>query len=116
MKKNIFLISFLLLMGITTSVLSDAGAPITIPKVSINDACSIAMNYFNSKENRFIDPESFKRKDYILMSANYTKYFNDKIEKNWAWKIVFVHPVQNDHSVVYKITDDKNVIFLYATE
>ena len=116
MKNIIFVISFFLILNITTSDFSDAGPPIPIPKISINEACSIAMNYFYSKENRFIDPKYFKGKDYILISANYTNHFNDKFEKIWAWKIVFVHPVQNDHSVAYKITDDKKVVFLYATE
>jgi len=50
------------------------------------------------------------------MSADYTNYFNETYEKEWAWEIKFIHPVQNDHSVVYKITNDKQIIFLYASE
>jgi len=52
----------------------------------------------------------------ILISAIYTNYFQEKYQNEWAWRIDFTHPVQNDHSVVYKVTNQKQVIFLYATE
>ena len=110
-KKILFLF-----LSLATSVFSSAGPPIPAPKVSIDEACSIAIDYFYAKEDRFIDPELFKGKDYVLVSVNWTNRFSGKFEKDWAWSIVFVHLKQNDHSVIYKVTNDKEVVFLFATE
>jgi len=62
------------------------------------------------------DEEDSKKYKYILISAIYTNYFQEKYESEWAWRIDFTHPAQNDHSVAYKVTNQKQAIFLYATE
>jgi len=109
----ILILSILFLFG---NGLAKSGSPIPVPKVSISEAIDIATKYFYNKETRVIDGDCFKVKDYILISAQYTNYFNEKYEKEWAWKIEFVHPVQNDHSLLYKVRNNKEIIFLYATE
>jgi len=98
------------------SALSNAGPPIPVPQISIVEACTVAMDYFYVKETHLIDPEQVRAQEYIIFSANYTNQFPDNPENEWAWKIVFVHPVHNDHSVAYKITIDKKIILLHTTE
>jgi len=93
-----------------------SGPPIPVPKLSIEEAVSLASEYFYTKETRIRGQEYFKKSDYILISAEYTNRLKDKAGHEWAWKIKFVHPEQNDHSVVYKVTDEGEVIYLYGSE
>lgn len=116
MKKISGIILILSIMFVFSTGWAKSGTPIPVPGLSISEAVKIAQEYFYKKETRVIDGEHFKVKDYILISAQYTNYFNEKYEKEWAWKIEFVHPVQNDHSVIYKVRNNKEIIFLYATE
>jgi hypothetical protein len=50
------------------------------------------------------------------MLAEYTSDFGSKSRKGWAWKILFVHPVANDHQVLYRVTVGRKVILLGASE
>ena len=116
MYKILTFILILFSLFLFGNALAKSASPIPVPKVSISEAVEIAKEYFYNKETRVIDGDYFKVKDYILISAQYTNYFNEKYEKEWAWKIKFVHPVQNDHSLLYKVRNNKEIIFLYATE
>ena len=113
------LIAFIVLINtffMSSFVIAKSGPSIPISKISATEAINIAKSYFYNQENRAINTDHYKIADYILISVSYTNYFNGAYEKEWAWKIKFVHPIQNDHSVVYKVTNDKQLIFLYATE
>ena len=50
------------------------------------------------------------------MSAKYTNYIDEETQEEWCWVITFRHPVQNDHSVVYKVMNNKEIILLYMSE
>lgn len=110
------LIIILFLLAIPSGLFAKSGPSIPTPKLSITEAISVANKYFYNKETRLKDSDSFKKSEYIIISAEYANYFKETRQKEWAWKITFIHPVQTDHSVVYKVTDDKQVIFLYASE
>lgn len=115
--RNILRVIVILLTALVPfGAYTDAGPPIPVPEISLTGAVESARDYFVVKETRNIDGEDFKKDEYILISAGYTNYFQEKYEKEWAWRIEFIHPVQNDHSVVYKVTNQQRVIFLYATE
>ena len=87
--KNILSISVILSMGfISCNAFADAEPPNPVSEISLTEA---------------------------VESASYTNYFQERYEKESAWRIEFTHPVQNDHSVVYKVTNQKQLIFLYAT-
>ena len=116
MKKTIIILLIVFPLILTSFGFAKSGKRIPIPKITMNEACNMATDYLNNKETNLIDSNIFKAMDYILTTAKYTNYINNKIEKSWSWVITFIHPEQNDHSVVYKITDDKEVVFLYATE
>ena len=109
-------ILFGMVLIFSTTVFAKAGPPIPVPQISITEAITIAQNYFYNEENRIVDAEFFKPKDYLLYSVQYTNNFNSGVDKDWAWKIEFIHPLQNDHSVAYKVTNDGKITFLYATE
>ncbi len=95
---------------------SKAGSPIPVPKVTATAAIKLATRHFLDKETRAVDTGDYKKSEYILTLAQYTNRFGEKSQKTWAWKIRFVHPVANDHSVEYKVTSDRKVIFLQASE
>lgn len=116
MKNILRVFSILFTSLVPFSAIADAGPPIPVPEISLTEAVELTKDYFVSKETRNIDGKDFKKNEYILISAIYSNYFQEKYEKEWAWRIKFTHPVQNDHSVVYKVTNQKQVIFIYATE
>ena len=99
-----------------TFALAKSGPAIPNPQITAIEAVNIAQDFFYSEETRIIDGETFKLEDYVLVLAQYTNDFNGKAGNEWGWKIKFQHLVQNDHSLVYKISNDGKVIFLYATE
>ncbi|HPL83052.1 MAG TPA: hypothetical protein PLJ15_02145 [Candidatus Omnitrophota bacterium] len=115
--KNLLLV-ILLAGSVSFYALASAksGPVIPNPQITAAEAVNIAQDFFYSKETRIIDGETFKLEDYVLVLAQYTNDFNDKADNEWGWKIKFQHLAQNDHSLVYKISDDGKVIFLYATE
>jgi hypothetical protein len=116
--KKLFqpLILFGLVLVFFTTVFAKSGPPIPIPQVSITEAITLAQDYFSNEEKRIVDVELFKRKDYLLYSVRYTSNFNGELDKEWAWEVKFIHPLQNDHSVAYKVTNDRKIILLYASE
>jgi len=92
--KNILSILAILNMGfIPCNTFADAGPAIPVPEILVAEGV---------KETRDIDGNVIRKDEYILISATYTNYFQEKYEEEWAWRIEFIHPVQNDHSVVYK--------------
>jgi hypothetical protein len=91
---------------------SKAGAPIPVPEVKIAEAIELATKYFLDKETRVFDAKEFKKSEYIITLVQYTRGF----KKAWAWKIRFVHPVANDHSVEYRVTADRKVVYLGGSE
>ncbi|MFC1743530.1 hypothetical protein ACFL35_05995 [Candidatus Riflebacteria bacterium] len=106
----------LMLVFATTFTIAKSGSPIPVPRISIIEAISLATGYFRSGKTKLIDPEYAKIEEYILISAQYTKRFDNNLTNNWAWKIRFVHPVINDHSVTYKVTDDRKIVEISVTE
>ena len=109
----------ILVLGIflaATPAWSKAGPPIPVPKIEAGEAIKLARDYFLHKEDRVVDRGNFKKSEYILISVEYTRRFGGKRCKAWAWKVRFVHPVANDHSVEYKVTGDRKVVFLGASE
>lgn len=115
--KRLLLIILLPLCGIIPiHVLADAGAPIPEPKISISAAVDLAAKHLRSGKTKVVDPKLAKIDEYIVISAKYTNNFKGKKETKWNWKVMFVHPVINDHTVTYKVTGDKKVIALKVTE
>ena len=114
--RFINIIFIFLLFFAPANLFAKAGPAIPAPKLSIIEAASIASEYFYHKETRVRGEDYFKKADYILISAVYTNRFKETPEEEWGWKIMFIHPVQNDHSVVYKVADNREVIFLYGSE
>lgn len=106
----------LVVLGAAGLAWSKAGPPIPVPDVKAAEAIELANKHFLEKETRAVDTEVFDKSDYILVLARYTNLFDGKRGKTWAWQIRFVHPVQNDHAVEYKVTGDRKVIFLSASE
>ena len=113
MKK---LILVLFLICIATNVFAKAGLEMPTPKISATEAITLASNYFYDGKTEVIDGNDFKIEEYILISAEYTNDFNSENQKEWAWKIIFVHPLANDHTITYKITNDKNITEIYISE
>jgi len=114
--KRMLILSVVVFSMAAAGAASKSGAPIPVPEVKITDAIELATSYFLDKETRAIDTREFKKSEYILMLAEYTNDFGGKRQKIWAWRILFVHPIANDHSVRYQVTGDRKVIFLGATE
>lgn len=90
--------------------------PIPKPKVTIAEAIELATNYFQKAQTRTIDTAQIKKEDFILVSAQYTNYFDNQFQSEWAWYIKFRHPVANDISVTYKVTNDKKIVEIQITE
>ena len=116
MRKLFQLIILVGVVFIPAFAFAKSGPAIPNPQITAVEAINIAQDFFYNKETRVIDGEEFKLKDYVLISAQYTNDFGDRFDKEWGWKIKFQHLVQNDHSLLYKITNDRKVIFLYASE
>jgi len=117
MKKILFsFITLFFILVIIANVFSEAGPPIPNPKITVTEAIEIAKNYFYFGKSSVIDSEYFKIEDYILLSAQYTNYFMEEYQNEWAWKIRFVHPIQNDHSVTYKVTNNGEIFEQEVTE
>ncbi len=109
------IIIFLCLFIIPVVILAKSGPPIPVPKLSISEAIDMAGRYLCDSEYRLKDTDLFPKSEYIIISAEYTNYSNQEYQKDWFWKIKFVHPVQNDHSIIYKVTNDKKVVFISAS-
>ncbi len=129
MKKTILT---LLLLGIAWNAFAEPGPPMLKPNISLSEASQLAKDYFsaNTKEDEY-----FKIEDYFVISGEY-KYFGDiykrtegwladgsnnkeyleKVNDYWAWEIRIIHPIANDISITYKITNSKQVIELGRTE
>ena len=116
MKKNVTLIVLLFILLTWSNVFAKSSPPIPVPEISISEAIDIAEEYFYNKETRVVDSDYFKVENYILISAQYTNYIDEEYQEDWYWIIKFIHPIQNDHSVVYKVTNDKEIILLYVSE
>jgi len=112
MKKKVFTI--LCLICLTMNAFAKKGPQIPNPKISAAEAILLATTYFKSDKIKVADDHSFQKDEYILISLRYTDNFKDS--KDWAWKIVFIHPKQNDHSVTFKVTDRKNIKLMGITE
>ncbi len=110
------IIIFLCLFIIPVVIFAKSGPPIPVPKLSISEAVDMAGRYLCDSEYRLKDTDLFPKSEYIVISAEYTNYFKQGYQKEWAWKIKFIHPVQNDHSVIYKVTNDREVMFVGASE
>jgi len=108
MRKII--LSFIAVL-MSSVVFARPGPEIPIPKVTAIEAISIASDYFYSGNTKVY----YKPKDYIMLVAEYTCNFGKKNNAEWAWKILFVHPKANDHSVSYKIDSKKTISLLDIT-
>lgn len=84
-----------------------SGPPIPVPKITISEAVDLVTRRIGSGEVKFIDPEVAKPSEYIVTSAEYTTRFDDQKETDWAWKVRIVHPVHNDHSIVFRVANDE---------
>ncbi|MFZ2356858.1 MAG: hypothetical protein WAW67_03420 [Candidatus Omnitrophota bacterium] len=121
----------LLLLGIAWNAFAEPGPPIPKPNISLSEASQLAKDYFaaNMKEDKY-----FKIEDYFVIFGEY-KYFGDiykrtegwsadgsnnkeyleKAKDYWAWEIRIIHPIANDISITYKITNSKQIIELERT-
>jgi hypothetical protein len=91
-------------------------ARIPVPKVTISEAVDLVTKRLRSGEVKFIDAEVAKPSEYIVMSAEYTTRFDDKKETGWVWKVRIVHPVHNDHSIIFRVTNDEKVTAIGGSE
>ena len=122
-------IAFVLILT-CSHAFAEAGPPIPVPKVSIDRALELSRAAL--KED-FADSDAFKSKDMIVLSVLYKNYakeseyyddyakmkekaFLEKYRAQWAWEIVFVHPVANDISYTYKVSQDGKVQLVEQTE
>ncbi|MCP4158894.1 MAG: hypothetical protein GY760_02365 [Deltaproteobacteria bacterium] len=112
MIKKISIIIYILL--IASISFGKSGPEIPIPQVSINEAISLAKNLFYSSTTKLADESYFKKDEYILISVEYTNDFEDKVI--WAWKALFVHPKQNDHSAAFRIVSKSDIQLLSISE
>jgi hypothetical protein len=116
MTRFLAIITALAVLFSVAAVWSKAGPAIPLPQVKVAEAIELATKYFLDKETRVFDIKEFKKSEYILTLAQYTRSFGEKRGNTWAWKIRFVHPVANDHSVEYKVTGDRKVVYLGGSE
>jgi len=118
MKRLIVVASLVLLAFTVFRGLAEAGSkpPIPVPQVSIAEAVDLATKHLRSGKAPVIDAELAKPEEYIVTSAEYTCRFKDTKETGYAWKIHFVHPVHNDHSIIYRVTSDKKVLVIGGSE
>lgn len=105
-----------LLLCFATSVYAKSGPPIPAPELSISEAINLAKKHFSNKQTRLNDESEFKKEEYILVSAKYQNYFRDQKQPEWAWYISFVHPLANDHTITYKISNENSVYLIEMTE
>ncbi len=110
---KIKILTMICLICISISAFAKKGAEIPVPVISATKAIALASEYFNSNKTQVIDGQFYKKNEYILISISYTDNFEDN---KWAWKIIFIHPIQNDHSVTVKIVDEKNITLSEVTE
>ncbi len=111
MKRKILIMICLVFLSI--NAFAKKGPQIPMPKILATAAIALATDYFTSEKTQIVDGHYFKKDDYILISINYTNKFKDN---EWAWKIVFVHPKQNDHSATFKVVNQKVITLLSVTE
>jgi len=83
---------------------SKPGPEVPLPKLSHQEAFEIAHAHLQS-EKYIHDKTHFLAKEYILMSLQYVKN-----QGSWVWQIRFAHPVANDHSVTFKVSQAGKVI------
>ena len=91
------------------SAFSKAGAPIPEPLISYTEAYKLAHTALLTNTQN-IDPVNWPAEEYILGNMSYQK-LNDL----WVWKITFIHPIANDHSVSYYVNQMGKVIHHAST-
>jgi len=107
MKKLILALSLLCLAN---HVYGEAGPAIPKPKISIQQAIELSQEYFYREWREIFSKADENIEDYIIKSIQWTNQFNDEYKEEWAWKIIFVHPINNSHKATYKIKNNGEVI------
>lgn len=116
-RQQILAVVFILMIFfLPFSAFAEAGPPIEIPSVSAVEAIALAQKALLSIKEPTDPSYKIRHKDFILTDLKYTDYWEDKFQKDWAWYVTFRHPIANDCSVTYKITNDRKVIEERVTE
>ncbi|MBN1522775.1 MAG: hypothetical protein JW928_09620 [Candidatus Aureabacteria bacterium] len=110
MKK---LIVLLVLLVLPIVVYSAKGPEIPISNVTLEEAIEIAKDAFEEYKTKK-NNEAFYS-PFIITKVIYTDYFEEHPKSEWAWYVKFVHPIQNDCTYTFKITDDKKVVLFQET-
>jgi len=112
MTKLQLLLCALALIGTTAgpSVFAKSGPEIPKPAFEIEQAISLARKEL-LKGKGPVDAGLAKPQDYLIVNVEYKKTNN-----LWRWEILFVHPIYNDHTVLYAVEMDKGVHLVSATE
>lgn len=113
MIKKIFF-TFLFIFTVL-SIHSKPGPKIPKPKIGIEKALKIAKKLV-LEEEKAVDIESFPLEEYFIFSAEYTKKFKAELYSEKSWFISFVHPVANDHIIVYRIVDSETFELVGVTQ
>ncbi|MDP2910886.1 MAG: hypothetical protein Q8N76_00895 [Candidatus Omnitrophota bacterium] len=89
------------------------------PGYSMIKAAQIAQDFFYTDfpdGEKAAENDGLHVRDFILIKADYINRFEDKEFSEYAWVFTFVHPIHNDHSFTFKVTNDGKISFLSRTE
>ncbi len=111
MKKIIPILIAVAVIILPIKAFSDSGSPLPIPNVSATEAIHLANNYFKA----LLSHSEIKANDYILLSVEWTDHYRNNYYGEWSWVVRFVHPVHNDVSWTFKVTNKKKVIEIEHT-
>ena len=116
---RIITLSVLLVLIPNLTTFAKAGPPIPIPQHSLTQAVEMVEAHFYETfpdGKRFTESNDFKIKDFIVISAEYTRIFGGKEFKAWSWVVTFRPPIHNDNSFTFQLDPNGKVILLQQTE
>ncbi|MEI8348903.1 MAG: hypothetical protein WCI77_02020 [Candidatus Omnitrophota bacterium] len=111
MKKLIPLLIVIIAIISPIKTFPDAGDPLPIPNISATEAINLANQYFKV----LLSDSKIKAEDCILLSAEWTNHYRDSYYEEWSWIVRFVHPIHNDVSWTFKVTNTRKVITIEHT-
>ena len=91
-----------------------SGPEIPKPDIKIEQAVALARAAL-VLDDKIPNWDFAQKKDFILMRADYTDRVDGIRSESWAWEIVFIHPKANDHTIIYKVTNQGVVIHVGYT-
>ena len=94
------------------AALANPGPPIPVPPIAAQQAITVAEQAFQQLPTPPEDPAGF-----FVQSVEYTDQgANGASTGEWAWRVTFIHPIRNDHSVVFRVGPDGRAVVVGGTE